>query len=407
MPGIYAVMRCASCLPALIVGVALLGCQVPDGEVGVLRLAAEPELDDVELEFLRLLNEYRETVGAPPLAPVDEINAAADAHSEDMGRRSYFEHEAMEPAPYGVLPWDRMCHFEYGPACDLSTVMGENIAAGYPDALSAFIAWQNSPGHDENMRDARFRGIGIGRVLVRHSLYQWYWTTDFAGEAPACICADGQQRTCSTDDCGPGRSVCSECAFGPCEVPDRGDSEICNDGFDNDCDGETDEEEDCGPRCEPLPEECNSRDDDCDGEIDEDDICDLVCRPLPEICDDEGFDEDCDFTSNEGCPCDSRPGNPICGSSVGQCSLGTQECEVGADGRVLTECRGAVAPTAEICDGFDNDCDGLTDEGDICIVADDCECRAAGRGGVPGPLFLLLVASVAMIVLRKLRRPNS
>jgi len=357
----------------------LCGC-TPGGGDGVMRLALEPELDDEELEFLRLINEYRAEVGAPELSPVAEIDAAADAHSEDMGLRGYFAHEALDPAPYGVEPWDRMCTFGFGPACDHSTVMGENIAAGFADALSAFQGWRASPGHDANMREPMYHAIGVGRVLVEGSLYRWYWTTDFAGVAPECACADGQQRSCVTDDCGPGRSTCSDCEFGLCTVPERGDSEVCGDGFDNDCDGTVDEEDDCGPRCEPAPEVCDEEDNDCDGLIDEEEVCDVRCFPLDEVCD--GVDNDCDFTVDEGCPCDHRPDNPFCGDDEGLCSAGTQECAAGDGGSVLTECRGAVAPAPEICDGFDNDCDGMTDEGDVCAEEETsnrpgCSCRAS------------------------------
>ena len=33
-------------------------------------------------------------------------------------------------------------------------------------------------------------------------------------------------------------------------------------------------------------------------------------------------------------------------------------------GGVITGCSGEVTPSAEVCDGFDNDCDGLTDDAD-------------------------------------------
>jgi uncharacterized protein YkwD len=393
-------MRRFSCLGALLTGVLFVGCVTPEPGVDVVRLATEPALDDVELEFLRLLNEYRESVGSQPLAPVDEINAAADAHSDDMGDRGYFSHDAMEPAPYGVQPWDRMCTFGYGPACNLSTPIGENIAAGYPDAYSVFLAWQGSPGHDANMRDDRFRAIGIGRVHFPTSLYRWYWTTDFAGEAGDCTCADGQQRSCETEDCGPGRSTCQDCEFGACEVPQRGAREICNDSFDNDCDGSIDEIEDCGERCETSPEVCDDIDNDCDGEIDEDEVCDIRCFAIDEVCD--GADNDCDFTVDEGCECDSRPSNPYCGSDVGQCTAGTQECEWTGEFRVLTICQGAVAPIAEVCDGFDNDCDGLSDESGVCGGSEDCECRAAGGGG-PGQCAVIAGFAVVLALLRRRR----
>jgi len=47
-----------------------------------------------------------------------------------------------------------------------------------------------------------------------------------------------------------------------------------------------------------------------------------------------------------------------CGSDEGECHKGIQLCEDGSWG----PCIGEIGPTAEVCDGKDNDCDGTVDE---------------------------------------------
>lgn len=62
----------------------------------------------------------------------------------------------------------------------------------------------------------------------------------------------------------------------------------------------------------------------------------------------DGSTPECGGTQTRACPG---------GIDVGECVAGTQRCMDGMWG----PCEGAIGPTAEVCDGLDNDCDGTPD----------------------------------------------
>lgn len=73
----------------------------------------------------------------------------------------------------------------------------------------------------------------------------------------------------------------------------------------------------------------------------------------------DNFDNDCDGQIDE----DLSVINTNCG--VGACrSEGTESCQ---NGQIINSCQ-ASRPTQEICDNIDNDCDGQTDEADACYL---------------------------------------
>lgn len=92
-----------------------------------------------------------------------------------------------------------------------------------------------------------------------------------------------------------------------------------------------------------------------------------------------GLDDDNDGRADEGCGC--SPGDiqdcyigPVSEAGRGLCVYGVQECEANFEFATFLECVGYGAPESEICDGVDNNCDGVVDEGCVCRVGDLREC---------------------------------
>jgi hypothetical protein len=113
------------------------------------------------------------------------------------------------------------------------------------------------------------------------------------------------------------------------------------------------------------------------------DVCEGEIVPSPEACGD-GLDNDCDGQADENCqhqtcvPGESRPcyTGPPGTANIGVCRVGHQTCD--QEGTGFGACEGETLPSAETCDGLDNDCDAEVDEG--CTTTScqtDSECPAA------------------------------
>jgi hypothetical protein len=220
------------------------------------------------------------------------------------------------------------------------------------------------------------------------------------------------------------------------------------DGVDDDCDGETDEEfvadeipcglgvcqvpasrvclegqvvDQCAPGLPPVETdaECNGLDDDCDGQTDEEVVvtpttcgtgpcaaegqllCEAgvpvdTCAPgQPLAVDDatcDNVDDDCDGVPDDELPVELPDGSVVFGSGLpcgtGACAGGVTEC-YDWDGEVWLICS-TLPPFSEtvgdVCNGLDDDCDGLTDAADLDLAADSDRRCELGDGECEGAL---------------------
>ena len=174
------------------------------------------------------------------------------------------------------------------------------------------------------------------------------------------------------------------------------DRDTC-DGEDNDCDGLVDEDFEIGGGCDgDDADECLNGFWVCAPEMESQRLCNEEnAEEQEDICD--GADNDCDGLTDEDfkeplwgqLAGQEGPGlGESCG--VGQCAGGTGECmpsgpgNSSPDGGQCSTMPGGsqAADSPEQCDGFDNDCDGLIDEGLDSVI--EAQCNLVGECNEPG-----------------------
>ncbi len=139
-----------------------------------LQAAPLADLEQVRALALKAVNRAREEAGLRPVAGNPQLDAAAQAHAEDMLRRSYYSHQS----PQGTNTTQRVRVAGYRP----QGPMAENIAKGLFDPEEVVERWLASPGHRKNilLRRVRYVGLGVAFGDNDHG-FEVLWAQVFGG----------------------------------------------------------------------------------------------------------------------------------------------------------------------------------------------------------------------------------
>jgi uncharacterized protein YkwD len=129
--------------------------------------------DSFDQQMLDLVNEERTQVGLDPLVINEQLDEAADLHSQDQANMNIMSHTGSDGSEIDTRLQDQDTGYQY-------STIGENLAAGYPDAEAAMAAWMGSDGHRENILNPNFEEIGVGHSLGENDTS--YWTQAFAAD---------------------------------------------------------------------------------------------------------------------------------------------------------------------------------------------------------------------------------
>ena len=119
-----------------------------------------------ELETMKLINDYRVSIGLSSLEKINYISGESEGHNNYMITNNVVNHDGFVNRSENIIK-----------TLGAKTV-GENIAYNYSSPQAAVNAWLNSPGHKENIV-GNFTHFGIS-IRENAVTGKKYYTNIFA-----------------------------------------------------------------------------------------------------------------------------------------------------------------------------------------------------------------------------------
>ncbi|MES2240309.1 MAG: CAP domain-containing protein [Bacteroidota bacterium] len=122
--------------------------------------------NDTELETMKLINDYRVSIGLNPLEKINHISYKSEEHDFYMIDNNVVSHDGFVERSENIMK-----------VLGAKSV-GENIAYNYNSPQAAVSAWLNSPGHKANI-EGNYTHFGIS-IRINPTNGKRYYTNIFA-----------------------------------------------------------------------------------------------------------------------------------------------------------------------------------------------------------------------------------
>src|SRR3970040_363019 len=119
-----------------------------------------------ELETMKLINDYRASIGLNTLKTINHISFKSEEHDNYMITNNVVNHDDFVARSENIIK-----------VLGAKTV-GENIAYNYSTPEAAVTAWLNSPGHKQNI-EGDFTDFGLA-IRENPTTGKKYYTNIFA-----------------------------------------------------------------------------------------------------------------------------------------------------------------------------------------------------------------------------------